>query len=82
VIEEAVAAFRRDIDARKVREPAKRKFQALLGERLLDFARKQGYPRLEDPNLHAVTEFRVTWDSPRPRIACEDPYLGNRSPLC
>jgi integrase len=60
VIEEAVAAFMRDIGVRNVQEPAKRKFHTLLGERLLNFARKQGYPRLEDLNLHAVTEFRVT----------------------
>lgn len=60
-IGEAVAAFRRDIGALNVQEPAKRKFHALIEERLPNFAPKQGYPRLEDPNLHAVTEFRVAW---------------------
>lgn len=65
LIEEAVAAFMRDIGARNVREPTKRKFHTLLEDRLLDFARKRGYPRLKDLNLPAVTEFRIAWpDSP------------------
>jgi integrase len=64
-IEEAVAAFMRDIGVRNWQEPTKRKFHTLLEDRLLGFAKKQGYLLLKDLNLHAVTEFRGTWcDSP------------------
>jgi hypothetical protein len=60
-----VAASVRDTGARNVQEPARRKFHTLIEERLPDFARKRGYPRLDDLNRHAGTEFRITWpDSP------------------
>jgi len=64
-IEEAVAAYMRDVGARNVQRDTKQKFHTLIEERLLNFARKRGYPRLKDLNLHAVTEFRITWpDAP------------------
>lgn len=64
-IEEAVAAFLRDIGARNWEGPTKRKFHTLLEDRLLDYAQREGYLLLRDLNLNAVTEFRATWkDAP------------------
>ena len=61
-LEDAVAAFMRDIGARNWQDSTKRKFGTLLEGRLLDYAPQVGYRLLGELDLNAITEFRATWE--------------------